>query len=213
MTVNAATLRKLSALSLSAEQMVGVLDILATTEEADEARKAAQRERTRKAREKQRNVTVASQSDDGNRDDTRGGVARVEDKTSNLEISKEGKKEPARAARLPEDWTLPAEWKAEAVAMGLPPQRCDIEAATMRDWSRSHPNGAKRDWHAAWRNWVRRAVDNLNLAVPRNRGPTAPSLAQVFGMVREKAAENEQRRDGGGGAGAVVLNLPAVRAQ
>ena len=78
MSVPASTLRKLAALNLNAEQIAGVLDLLADGLEAEEARKEAQRERTRKAREKQRNSTVTLQSGD----DTRGGVTRVEDITS-----------------------------------------------------------------------------------------------------------------------------------
>lgn len=86
MTINASTLRKLAALNLSSEQMTGVLDLIAGMSEDEEARKAAQRERTRRARDKQRNATVTLQGSDKQRDDTRGGVTRVEDKTSNLEI-------------------------------------------------------------------------------------------------------------------------------
>lgn len=65
MTVSAAALRKLALLKLSSEQMAGVLDILADGAEAEEARKTAQRERTRRHREKRDgNVTVTSQERD-----------------------------------------------------------------------------------------------------------------------------------------------------
>ena len=47
MSLHASTLRKLAALNLSAEQMAGVIGVLADIEDADEARKANQRERVR----------------------------------------------------------------------------------------------------------------------------------------------------------------------
>lgn len=63
-----------------------------------------------------------------------------------------------RADRLPEDWSIPDEWREDAIAAGLAPERIDFEAARMRDWSRSSANGTKSDWRAAWRNWCRRVV-------------------------------------------------------
>jgi len=63
--ISASALRKLAMLNLSAEQMAGVLDILADGAEADEQRRAAQRERTRKHRaQRDGNVTVASHERD-----------------------------------------------------------------------------------------------------------------------------------------------------
>ena len=63
--ISASALRKLALLNLSPEQMAGVLDILADGAEADEQRKAAQRERTRKHRaSRYGNVTVTSQERD-----------------------------------------------------------------------------------------------------------------------------------------------------
>lgn len=158
MSIPATTLRKLASLGLSSEQMAGVLDILADGIEAEEARKAAQRERTRRARDKQRNVTATLQSRDGNCDDTHGRVIRVDDKTSNSEIEPRKISEAKRAFRLADDWTLPVEWRSDALKAGLPEQLIDLEAAKLRDWSRSSKNGAKLDWRAAWRNWCREAA-------------------------------------------------------
>ncbi len=66
MPVTSDALRKLAALSLSPEQMSGVLDILADLESAEEHRKAGQRERVRRHREKARygNVTETFQQRD-----------------------------------------------------------------------------------------------------------------------------------------------------
>lgn len=71
-----------------------------------------------------------------------------------------------RAARLPADWTLPTDWRQDALKAGLPADRIDVEAEKMRDWSISSPNGAKRNWRAAWRNWTKSAVERM----PRSRG-------------------------------------------
>lgn len=62
---------------------------------------------------------------------------------------------PARASRLSADWTLPDELRDWAIEQGWPPPLIDHEAERMRDWSLSSPNGAKRDWAATWRNWMR----------------------------------------------------------
>lgn len=83
-----------------------------------------------------------------------------------------------RPTRLLADWTLPADWKAEAVTAGLPPQRADLEGCKMRDWSLSSKNGARRDWLATWRNWYREAIDRL----PQNRAPPKPQTAQEIAI-------------------------------
>ncbi len=91
-----------------------------------------------------------------------------------------------RAARLPADWTLPVEWQADAIKAGLPADRIDLEAEKMRDWSLSSPNGAKRDWRAAWRNWVKGAADKL----PKSRGSpprqSQPRGSDFFDMEAER---------------------------
>lgn len=51
MSLDAAALRKLAGLCLSPEQIAGVPDVLASMTEAEDARKAAQRERTARYRE------------------------------------------------------------------------------------------------------------------------------------------------------------------
>lgn len=63
-----------------------------------------------------------------------------------------------KASRLPADWVLPDEWRQDALDAGLRPDRIDLEADKLRDWSRSSKNGAKLDWRATWRNWCREAA-------------------------------------------------------
>lgn len=99
------------------------------------------------------------------------GVPQSHKHPSSLRSDGEARK---RAARLPEGWVLPIAWRAEAIAAGLPPERTDIEARKMADWSVSSKNGARLDWHANWRNWYREAIDRL----PQNRAPPKPQTAQ-----------------------------------
>jgi uncharacterized protein YdaU (DUF1376 family) len=65
-----------------------------------------------------------------------------------------------KAARLPENWTIPPEWLSEAVAEGMAVSQAHREAERMKNWSMSSPSGAKLDWHAAWRNWYRKNLVN-----------------------------------------------------
>ncbi len=212
--MNSADYRRLVTLGLTPDQVAGVMEMF---DEKDEVRKAGQRARWNKHQKNKRNANV-SQRELTTVNIPREGVTRVEDKTSSLEIEpKEESKGVAksRPTRLPENFVMPDEWGTWAIAEGLPPERVPVEFKKLCNWAANAAGakGAKSNWFKAWQNWIIEAIDKL----PRNRGPTAvngaPTLAQVFGMVSEKAAENEQRRGGGEGTGAVVLNLPAVRAQ
>ncbi|WP_421580837.1 hypothetical protein [Shinella sp. M31] len=60
-----------------------------------------------------------------------------------------------RAHRMPDDFSPDLDF---AVAEGMTHSQAKAEADAMRDWSRSSPNGAKLDWPATWRGWVRRAL-------------------------------------------------------
>lgn len=67
-----------------------------------------------------------------------------------------------KAQRLPVDWepkALPAEL-AKAVTV-WPPGALERELARFRDWAASASGqvALKNDWDAAWRNWIRKAID------------------------------------------------------
>ncbi|MEQ9634621.1 MAG: hypothetical protein RLW68_00905 [Devosia marina] len=177
MSISASTLRKLAELRLDPDQMAGVLGILAEQQEAEEARKAAQRERTRKSRAKRDgNVTDTSQSQGSN--------AEVSPKkeippTPPKEKTTPSTTEPngsskTRAVRLTEDWELPVEWRQDALKAGLAADRIELEAEKMRDWSLSSPNGAKRNWRAAWRNWAKGAAEKQPRGSPFRSSPGKP---------------------------------------
>ena len=88
----------------------------------------------------------------------------------------------SRGERLPNDWTLPGNWKAWAQG-----ERPDLdiaaEAAKFRDhWhAKAGKDACKVDWAATWRNWVRNA----------HRAP-APRES-VAARVRRLALEGEAR--------------------
>lgn len=73
-------------------------------------------------------------------------------KSSPMESQKKG-------SRLPEDWTLPDEWRRWAGAH-LPENGIDEQADRFRDYWIAVPGakGCKLNWQSTWRNWVRRAA-------------------------------------------------------
>uniref|UniRef100_UPI0035D03964 hypothetical protein n=1 Tax=Bartonella sp. OT172YNZD TaxID=3243572 RepID=UPI0035D03964 len=65
-----------------------------------------------------------------------------------------------RGCRLPDDFEPDYDFAIEA---GLPSERVKVEIAKFRDYWRSKAgaNATKIDWQATWRNWIRKAVDDL----------------------------------------------------
>jgi len=111
-----------------------------------------------------------------------------------------------KASRLPSDWTLPDEWRADALTAGLPPQRIDLEAAKMRDWSVNSAKGAKIDWRAAWRNWCREAADRTGI-----RGSpmqSQPTLSAAFGQLARNMDAADVSAHHPQPSGIVVLDVP-----
>lgn len=62
-----------------------------------------------------------------------------------------------RGRRLPDDWHLPRDWGEWALSEGWPESVVRQEADKFKDhWIASTGrNASKRDWKAAWRNWMR----------------------------------------------------------
>lgn len=198
MIVSASTLRKLAALNLNPDQMAGVLEMLAEQQEAEDARKAAQRERTRKSRaNRDSNVTATSPSQDGNgtplspkeNPQTPKETTPISPTTPKENPPKGGQK---KAVRLPSDWALPAEWRRWAIDAGLPADRCDLEATKMLNWSiNAGSKGAKRDWFRAWQNWALGAIDNL----PKARGSPSRQPFEKPDHFKTQALELADEQD------------------
>ena len=73
--------------------------------------------------------------------------------------------------RLPEDWTLPSEWRDWAIE-SRPDLDAEAVADSFRDFWVAKPgkDGRKADWQATWRNWVRnqKTAGSLFSAKPAN---------------------------------------------
>jgi hypothetical protein len=91
---------------------------------------------------------------------------------------------PSRGSRLPEDWALSkscGEWAMKET--GFSAERVRVEAAKFSNywWAESGAKASKRDWSAAWRTWVLKAMTMPQQTPPRNQadvaGVTAPSSA------------------------------------
>lgn len=183
--------KRLAAAGLSVDQIALVMEMMErdakSHADVEEARKAKGRDRMVKWRlERHRNVTVTQPSV---AEQLTGGDAHVDDKTSTSEnIQKEeSKKVRARGSRLPSDFVLPDEWAHWAQGQGLPAARIPLEFQKLCNWAANAPDSKalKRDWFKAWQNWVLSAID----ALPQNRAPpasqAAPSMSQIFSVVRD----------------------------
>ncbi|QEE12136.1 DUF1376 domain-containing protein [Bartonella krasnovii] len=76
-------------------------------------------------------------------------------------IPKKAKQAKAnRGCRIPADFEPDYDF---ALTEGLPPERIKIEIAKFRDFwkAKAGKDARKTDWQATWRNWVRKAVDDL----------------------------------------------------
>jgi hypothetical protein len=52
-----------------------------------------------------------------------------------------------------------------ARAEGMTDREIDAEGETIRDWSLSSPAGAKLDWEATWRGWIKRRKQQAQTSV------------------------------------------------
>lgn len=90
-----------------------------------------------------------------------------------------------RGQRLPEDWRLPKAWGEWAVAQGLDDFSARREGERFADYWHgvSGARGAKMDWQATWRNWVRKALDERT---PRSQiGKPKDGEVRDFNGVRK----------------------------
>jgi hypothetical protein len=56
---------------------------------------------------------------------------------------------------------LPQEWGEWAEKLGMTESAINLEADKFKDWwlSKAGAGGAKMDWEATWRNWIRRHLE------------------------------------------------------
>lgn len=101
---------------------------------------------------------------------------------------KKSKRERARnrASRLPEDWSLPEDWKTWATKEGHPsPEKA---AARFRDYWIAVPGqkGLKRDWLATWRNWIRRDIEASGKKAIEARTPWQMSDEELMAFAESR---------------------------
>lgn len=201
-------------------------------------RKSSGAIRTEKWREKRRHKT--SQRDAAQTENEASLNVTERHKTSQCDTSSLSKKEDIeidlgkrggkRASQLPPDWKPdPDEWSAAAETLGSE-ARAVNELAKFRDHALSKGRVAK-DWQAAWRNWVRRAVEYSSAGPPMAAKPLTAFQQQQAktqdvlrklefaasgdsgGTSADPVLPGHQRGQPGGvrgGAGATVLALPGT---
>jgi hypothetical protein len=86
------------------------------------------------------------------------GVSRVD---SGLLIPDSGVGAKSRGSRLPTDWAPDGTDLAYAAEKGLANGRALLEAEKFRDYwtAEAGPRASKANWQAAWRTWVRNAIE------------------------------------------------------
>jgi uncharacterized protein YdaU (DUF1376 family) len=104
-------------------------------------------------------------------------MAKPKDSHTEPEPDTEPKEEPdgsskKRASRLPENWSLPDDWRQESIEAGCPANIVDREAERFRNYwiAKAGKDAAKLDWRATWRNWIGKRIDELPKPVSGPRG-------------------------------------------
>lgn len=148
-------------------------EVVVTKDDQAERRRAADRERKARVRGIPQIPQTSADSADktGNSADSDAPRARVVNTPtfSDEKVLKEEKKDlpsvdPKKrerkiASRMPADWQPTEAERQFALDLGLTPAEVNIETEKIRDWSRSHPKGAKLDFGGFWRNWCRSFIE------------------------------------------------------
>ena len=89
-------------------------------------------------------------------------------------------KPPAKACRLPETWH-PSPDGLDLATKLIGAEAAERELAKFRDYWRAKAgrDGAKLDWNATWRNWIRNAADRMPSARAGPRQSGRDFLAQI----------------------------------
>lgn len=120
----------------------------------------------------------------------------------------------SRGTRLPDGWEPGPDGIDYAVAVGLTVAQAEDQAERMRLWARNAQGskGVKLDWFAFWRNWCRRAADDI-AARPNNHGPPPERgiMAQGQRVLDRIRASGHGREDTSGADEAKVVGLPLLR--
>ncbi|WP_375656021.1 DUF1376 domain-containing protein [Bartonella sp. MR63HLJHH] len=106
-------------------------------------------------------------------------------------VSQKAKRAQAnRGCRLPTDFEPDYDF---AIEEGLPAERVKVEIAKFRDYWRSKTgaNATKIDWQATWRNWVRKAIEDLEKTKnTNNNGGNNGNYTQKQKSIGERIADS-----------------------
>lgn len=85
----------------------------------------------------------------------------------------------ARATRLPDDWSLPVEWRDWAIAIGLRAGEVAREATGFKNYWLNKPGdgGTKLRWDLTWQTWCRRTLERLGRQPIEPGASGAPAAA------------------------------------
>lgn len=162
----------------------------ARTRAAANARWDAHRNAKRNASRNANSNTSSNTSSNANSNAKRNAELELELELSNPPASQSplAKKPASRGSRLPEDW-MPSQ-TAQQWTMDQPGiQGLDVrrELERFRDFwlAKSGANATKRDWDATWRNWVRKALDDLAARASRGRNQDQIARDNLAAAVAE----------------------------
>ncbi|WP_375689339.1 YdaU family protein [Bartonella sp. AP57NXGY] len=92
---------------------------------------------------------------------------------------------PKKAKRVKADrgCRLPADFEPDydfAINEGLPSERVKVEIAKFRDYwnAKAGKDACKTDWQATWRNWVRKAIEDLQKGKNYGKSSTETTVQQ-----------------------------------
>lgn len=182
MTISAAVLEAMVKAGCSAEQLIAVVK---AEEETDAEKLAIKREQTRIRVQRHRAARNASNAlqalqrvtsvtaEKLNEISHAGAATHAELKQLTTEPNNKEKEEGVRkrAARLPNDWSLPKEWHEWARKEGYAEDTIKLEAAQFGNYwqAKAGKDACKLDWEKTWHNWMLKAPKpkQQQLALPK----------------------------------------------
>lgn len=205
MTIPASIIAQMATLGFSETQATAVASMLSEVEAATEADIRAKCEREsglalalarssnadRQARYRERHNVMDTLRNVENRNETLRDASRTRAFSIGEEVSippenathstPKGEKPPRRATRLPGGWKPDPEMRTFALNAGLTDFEIDREGDKICDWSLSSKTGAKHDWFATWRGWVRRYSENRQKPLNGNHGGSVGAALRAMG--------------------------------
>lgn len=126
----------------------------------------------------------------------------------------------ARGTRLPDDWALPAEWRAAAMQMGLTAREVDREAIKFKNYWSNQPGvkGVKLLWDRTWENWCISTLERAGRTPnPAHGAPAAASAGPgsfddaTWRAIAKRYREDQQwREEWGPPPGRMDCHMPAA---